>query len=62
MLDASAKLLFSAISLNRELARHQLWTLMVDKNTPLINELLEQIGQHPEFETWRQKGKLPTDR
>ena len=43
-----------------ELARHQLWTLMVDKNTPLINELLKQVGQHPEFETWRQKGKLLT--
>lgn len=33
---------------------------MAEKNTPLINELLEQVGQHPEFETWRQKGKLPT--
>jgi len=31
-----------------------------DKNTPLINELLSQIGKHPEFETWRQKGKHPT--
>ena len=33
---------------------------MAEKNTPLINELLMQIGRHPEFETWRQKGKHPT--
>ncbi|AFZ20479.1 type V CRISPR-associated protein Cas12k [Allocoleopsis franciscana] len=39
--------------------RHQIWTLMAERNTPLINELLEQIGQHPDFETWRQKRKIP---
>lgn len=44
---------------SRESTRHQLWKLMAEKNTPLINELLEQVGRHPEFETWRQKGKLP---
>ncbi len=33
---------------------------MAERNTPLINELLEQIAQHPDFETWRQKGKIPT--
>ena len=38
--------------------RQQLWLLMAQKNTPLINELLQQVGQHPDFETWRQKGKL----
>ena len=32
---------------------------MAEANTPLINELLQQIGQHSEFETWQQKGKLP---
>ncbi len=32
---------------------------MAERNTPLINELLEQIAQHPDFETWRQKGKIP---
>lgn len=32
---------------------------MAEHNTPLINELLEQIAQHPDFETWRQKGKIP---
>jgi hypothetical protein len=39
--------------------RHHLWKLMADLNTPLINELLAQMAQHPEFETWRKKGKLP---
>lgn len=32
---------------------------MAELNTPLINELLLQVNQHSEFETWRQKGKLP---
>ncbi|QKQ73966.1 type V CRISPR-associated protein Cas12k [Nostoc sp. TCL240-02] len=40
-----------------ESSRHQLWKLMAELNTPLINELLHQVNQHPEFETWRQKGK-----
>ncbi|PPJ64077.1 type V CRISPR-associated protein Cas12k [Cuspidothrix issatschenkoi] len=43
-----------------ESTRQQLWQLMAEKNTPLINELLMQMGKHPEFETWRQKGKHPT--
>jgi fructose-1,6-bisphosphatase len=40
--------------------RQQLWKLMAEKNTPLINELLFKVAQHQDFETWRQKGKLPT--
>ncbi|MEH2041860.1 hypothetical protein [Nostoc sp.] len=43
-----------------ESVRQELWTLMANLNTPLINELLEQLGKHPDFENWRQKGKLPT--
>lgn len=43
-----------------ESSRQQLWELMAQLNTPLINELLRQVSQHPEFETWRQKGKHPT--
>ena len=43
-----------------ESSRHQLWKLMAELNTPLINELLRQVSQHPEFETWRQNGKHPT--
>jgi hypothetical protein len=38
-----------------------LWELMEKKNTPLINELLEQLGKHIDFETWLQKGKLPAE-
>lgn len=41
-----------------ELTRQQLWTLMAERNTPLINELLAQISQHPDFDTWRQQAKL----
>lgn len=41
-----------------EPTRHQLWTLMAKRNTPLINELLAQINQHPDFDTWRQQAKL----
>ncbi|NHC36883.1 type V CRISPR-associated protein Cas12k [Scytonema millei] len=43
-----------------ESARQQMWRLMAEINTPLINELLAQVGQHPDFEQWRQKGKLPS--
>ncbi|MEH2232617.1 MAG: type V CRISPR-associated protein Cas12k [Nostoc sp.] len=43
-----------------ESSRQKLWELMAELNTPLINELLRQVSQHPEFETWRQKGKHPT--
>jgi hypothetical protein len=38
--------------------RH-LWELMALKNTPLVNELLSAIAQHPDLETWVQQGKLP---
>jgi transposase len=40
-------------------SRHQLWKMMAELNTPLINELLVQVAQHPEFPTWRQKAKHP---
>lgn len=39
--------------------RHKLWLLMVEKNTPLINELFKQLAEHPDLEIWKQKGKLP---
>ena len=42
-----------------EPTRQYLWNLMADTNTPLINELLKQVGQHPDFEAWRHNGKLP---
>ncbi len=40
-------------------SRQFLWTLIAERNTPLINELLEQVRLHPEFETWRKKGSIP---
>jgi hypothetical protein len=43
-----------------EPARKYLWQLMSDRNTPLINELLRLVALHPDFLTWRSKGKLPT--
>ena len=42
-----------------ESTRHQLWKLMAEKNTPLINELLKQLAEQPDLETWKQKGKIP---
>jgi hypothetical protein len=36
-----------------------LWELMTLKNTPLINELLAQVPNHPDFEEWFEKGTLP---
>ena len=41
-----------------ENTRRHLWELMTGKNTPLINELLTQINNHPEFEKWQSQGKL----
>ena len=43
-----------------EPARQYLWQLMSDRNTPLVNELLRLVALHPDFLTWRSKGKLPT--
>lgn len=44
-----------------EETRRHLWTLMAQRNTPLINEILTQINQHPDFEQWQIKGKLPNN-
>ena len=42
-----------------EATRHQLWQMMVEKNTPLINELLRQLAEHPDLETWKRRGNIP---
>ncbi|ACK66236.1 conserved hypothetical protein [Rippkaea orientalis PCC 8801] len=42
----------------KEPIRHTLWQLMADLNTPFINELLQKVAQNPDFEQWKQKGKL----
>jgi IS605 OrfB family transposase len=37
--------------------RH-LWSLMVEKNTLLVNELLNQINTHPDFDKWLEEGNI----
>ncbi|BAY29310.1 hypothetical protein NIES2107_11510 [Nostoc carneum NIES-2107] len=44
-----------------ESTRQKLWKLMAELNTPLINELLEQLSKHPDLEKWRKNGKLPSN-
>ncbi|MEH2094962.1 type V CRISPR-associated protein Cas12k [Nostoc sp.] len=43
-----------------ESTRQKLWKLMAELNTPLINELLQQLSKHQDFEKWRKNGKLPS--
>jgi IS605 OrfB family transposase len=38
--------------------RH-LWSLMAEKNTLLVNELLKQINTHPDFDKWLEEGNIP---
>ena len=42
-----------------ESTRKLLWELMAEKNTPLINEILWKINNHPDFKEWQSEGKLP---
>ncbi|MEH2117251.1 type V CRISPR-associated protein Cas12k [Nostoc sp.] len=54
----------SFINIQCRLVAHEailclLWKLMAEKNTPLIDELLEQLAEHPDFETWLEKGEVP---
>lgn len=37
----------------------KIWDLMTQKNTPFVNELLEQVNHHPEFLNWVETGHLP---
>ncbi|MBD1871898.1 hypothetical protein H6F75_00240 [Nodosilinea sp. FACHB-131] len=41
--------------------RQHLWMLAAEKNTPLINALIEAVVTHDDFETWRLKGRHPTN-
>src|ERR671932_173392 len=43
-----------------ESLRH-LWSLMVEKNTLLVNELLNQINTHPDLDNWLQAGNITAD-
>jgi hypothetical protein len=40
--------------------RH-LWSLMVEKNTLLVNELLKQINTHPDLDKWLKEGNITAD-
>jgi len=42
-----------------ESTRHNLWHLMAEKHTPLINKLLKRIAQDSQFEEWCHMGKIP---
>jgi len=44
-----------------ETTRRNLWVLAAEKNTPLINALIRELVNHPDFETWREKGRHPSD-
>uniref|UniRef100_B8HMX2 Uncharacterized protein n=1 Tax=Cyanothece sp. (strain PCC 7425 / ATCC 29141) TaxID=395961 RepID=B8HMX2_CYAP4 len=41
-----------------EPVRRHLWYLMAGSNTPLVNNLLKLVSQHPDFETWQRKGDI----
>jgi len=41
--------------------RQHLWTLAAEKNTPLINALIQEVVSHEDFEAWRLKGRFPAD-
>jgi len=43
-----------------ESTRLFLWQLMAERNTPLINELLQMIALHPDLLVWQQRGRLPS--
>lgn len=44
-----------------EPVRRHLWQLMVSSNTPLVNDLLKRVSQHPDFETWQRRGTVAKD-
>lgn len=41
-----------------ESIRCRLWNLMANKNTPLINQLLQSVSQHDEIEAWQRRGTV----
>lgn len=36
-----------------------LWEIMAEKNTPLANEILQQLAKHNDFETWVESARMP---
>lgn len=43
-----------------ENVRQHLWEMFLI-NSSLVDELLDRLSQHPNFQTWRQHGNLPDD-
>lgn len=41
-----------------EPVRCHLWYLMVERNTPLVNDLLKRVNQHSNFEAWQRSGTI----
>jgi hypothetical protein len=42
-----------------ESTRKAIWQLMAERNTPLVNEVLRQLPENPDFPKWQQRSKLP---
>jgi hypothetical protein len=42
-----------------EPVRRHLWHLMTESNTPLVNDLLKCVSQHPDFGIWQRRGTIP---
>ncbi|MBD1822847.1 hypothetical protein H6F51_10120 [Cyanobacteria bacterium FACHB-DQ100] len=41
-----------------EPVRRHLWQLMTNSNTPLVNDLLQRVSQHEDFETWQRRSTV----
>lgn len=44
-----------------EQTRQRLWQYMAEQYTPLMTELIRQVGAHPDLSQWQDKGKMPSD-
>lgn len=43
-----------------EKTRQRLWQYMAEQYTPLMTELIKQVGEHPDLSQWQDKGKMPS--
>lgn len=43
---------------SREAIRRYIWEFMAETYTPLVNELISEVAEHPAFKTWQQEGSL----
>ncbi|PSN10595.1 hypothetical protein C7293_27485 [filamentous cyanobacterium CCT1] len=42
-----------------EESRKAIWTLMAERNTPLVNEVLRRVPEQTDFAKWQKSGRLP---